>query len=464
MRLRLAALLSAVLAVLGGCRTPGDTRRDELPKPPGGGTGWNGVGTRPEAAAETDPIKPGHWLHTPSAKKGPGGPAGGFVSNPEPRDEAKGLLAGYVVGPDGRAVKKATIQVEPVNSPGEGAIDYETQTDGAFMIAGLTAGKSYRLTVRHNDEGVLSAGQVLAKVPSVHVRLTLIEGLDLSPVKRADPPKKADPPKPEKNAKPKDDEPKPKDDPLTKPPPAFLEPFDPAGPLPPPSGFAPGGTSGLPTPKPISRDTNLNPSRRTDLPADGWNPVPADPPGTPGGVPYRPDLNTKRPDDGFRPPVVDLPPPLPGPGKQESRRPSADEFYLIDATGKERRFPSGKPGELLLVDFMTTTCVPCQRALPTLTAVQARYADRGLRVAGVTCDDEDLRTRVIFAGKYRSDHAVNFPILTEPGKQPGAVMKKFGVKAYPTAVLLDHTGGVLWQGNPGDAKALVAAIERHLPR
>ena len=83
---------------------------------------------------------------------------------------------------------------------------------------------------------------------------------------------------------------------------------------------------------------------------------------------------------------------------------------------------------------------------------------------GVTCDDEDLRTRVIFAGKYRRDHAVNFPILTEPGKQPGTVMKKFGVKVYPTAVLLDHTGGVLWQGNPGDAKALVNAIEGHLAR
>ena len=83
---------------------------------------------------------------------------------------------------------------------------------------------------------------------------------------------------------------------------------------------------------------------------------------------------------------------------------------------------------------------------------------------GVACDDEDLRTRVITAGKYRSDHAVNFPILTEPGKQPGAVMKRFGVRAYPTAVLLDHAGGVLWQGNPGDAKALVAAIEGHLAK
>ena len=441
-------VLLLVTALLGGCRTPGESR------PNTDGASSSGGGGRPRVEpAETDPLKPGHWLHT----SGGGKPAVGVAqsSDPDFRSEVKGLLAGYVVGPFGQKVKKATIQVEPLNSPGEGAIDYETQTDGSFMIAGLTSGKTYRLTVRHNDEGVLSAGQVIAKVPSVYVRITLIEGLDLTPAKPGRVPPKPPDPKPvppadEKNRKPKDD-------PLKRPPGVSLPAFDPIGPLPPP-----GDASSLPAPRSLLRDTNLTPSGRTDLPADDWSPTRADPPARPARQPYRPDLNTKRPDDGFRPPLVDLPPPT-APGRQESRRPSADEFFLIDENGKEKRFPSGKPGELLLVEFMTTTCVPCQRALPTLTAIQSRYGPRGLSVIGVTCDDEPLRTRVIYAGKYRTDHAVNFPILTEPGKRPGAVMKRFGVRVYPTTVLLDHTGSVLWQGSPGDTKALVSALEGRLP-
>lgn len=455
-----------LLTLSAGCRTAGETRpgEDRNSRPPLGGGG-----ERPstEPPTERDPIGPGHWLKTPGGTADRGGakpPGGGLVgAKDDLKGEAKGLLAGYVVGPADQKIRNATIQVEPLNSPGEGAIDYETQPDGSFIISGLTSGKSYRLTVRHNDEGVVSSCQAIAQVPNVYVRLKLIEGLDLTPAPKGEPRRPL--PKPtEKEKKTKPDEDfnnKPKQDPKTLPSKDPLKDsqlfLDPIGPLPPP-----GGASALPHPQPIIRDTNreTNPIRRNDLPADGWSPTQYDPPSSPQ-PPYRPDLNTKRPDDGFRPPVVDVPP---GPGRQESRRPSADEFHLIDGSGKERRFPNARPGELLLVEFMTTTCLPCQRALPTLTAVQARYADRGLQVIGVACDDEDLRTRVIHAGKYRADHAVNFPILTEPGKQVGAVMKRFGVRAYPTAVLLDHTGGVLWQGNPGDAKALVAAIEGHLAK
>jgi thiol-disulfide isomerase/thioredoxin len=453
MRRFLPAFPLLLIAVLGGCRTPGETRPGLDSSSAGGGGGRPSV-----EPPETDPLKPGHWLHTSGGSGvGPGVPPGDLLGGRDDvRSEVKGLLAGYVVGPGNRKVRKATIQVEPVNSPGEGAIDYETQTDGSFMIAGLTTGKSYRLTVKHNDEGVVSGGQVLAKVPNVYVRINLIEGLDLTPAK---PGKKAEPPPKPPETKAKVDEDltdKPKGRELPKPqPPNFL---DPIGPLPPPGG----ASSHLPTPQPLIRDTTLNPIRRTDLPADDWSPTRYDPANRAPRPPARPDLNTKRPDDGFRPPVVDLPPPLKAP-RQESRRPSGDEFYLIDANGKEQRFPSGRPGELLLVEFMTTTCVPCQKALPTVTAIQARYGDQGLSVIGVTCDDEPLRTRIIYADKYRADHAVNFPILTEPGKSPGTVMKKFGVRQYPSAVLLDHTGGVLWQGHPGDARAVVTAIERHLP-
>ena len=63
---------------------------------------------------------------------------------------------------------------------------------------------------------------------------------------------------------------------------------------------------------------------------------------------------------------------------------------------------------------------------------------------------------------YVKKHGVkNYLLYTEPGLQPGAVQKVFHVDAYPTLVLLDPWGTVLWTGHPKDLaeaeKVLAAA-------
>lgn len=117
----------------------------------------------------------------------------------------------------------------------------------------------------------------------------------------------------------------------------------------------------------------------------------------------------------------------------------------------------------MLVDFLTTSCPPCKRSIPGLVALQSRYAGDGLELVGVVCDDAPPEARRAAAGKYQQDHGLNYALYVEPS--PGVVQKRFGVAAYPTAVLLDEEGNQVWKGNPlADQAGLEAAVRRAVGR
>jgi thiol-disulfide isomerase/thioredoxin len=154
---------------------------------------------------------------------------------------------------------------------------------------------------------------------------------------------------------------------------------------------------------------------------------------------------------------------VPNGTQSKSERPKA-EFLLVDTTGGSRVLPSGRPGELVLLDFMTTTCLPCKRAIPTIKSLQARYGTRGLDVVGVTCDDTGTAERRALASRYQRAEGLNYLLYVEPGSEPGGVARRFGVKGFPTLVLLDGSGEVLWSGHPNEAGDLERILDRELAR
>jgi thiol-disulfide isomerase/thioredoxin len=124
----------------------------------------------------------------------------------------------------------------------------------------------------------------------------------------------------------------------------------------------------------------------------------------------------------------------------------------------------------MLVEFMTTYCPHSKRSVPVLTDLQARYATAGLQVIGVACDEPskerpkvDQRQRSEAAANYLKENSLNFQMFVEPGEMSGGVRDRFHVLEYPTAVLLDKTGAVLWQGHPYlKSTELEAAIKKAL--
>jgi thiol-disulfide isomerase/thioredoxin len=153
-----------------------------------------------------------------------------------------------------------------------------------------------------------------------------------------------------------------------------------------------------------------------------------------------------------------LPPPDLPKSKSNYRAKPAGEFSLTDPLGRPRAFAAGRADELVLVDFLTTTCEPCKAAIPSLTALQAKYGAKGLEIVGVACDDAGETARQKLAAKYADDHRLNYLVYAEPGQAPGKVMDRFGVKEFPTLVLIDGAGKVLWQGRPAEVVDLERVI------
>jgi thiol-disulfide isomerase/thioredoxin len=315
----------------------------------------------------------------------------------------------------------------------------------------LKPGASYTITVEARDQDRTLVGRAVAKAPNVRLRIPVMEGelpKNLSNETRPDPPSKKGSESPTSAI--------------------------PSGELaPPPLWQGSKSSNDLPTPVPLGQDTKVFPARGNgDLPGDyspteaapNWNAAPSI-----GGEPVptvRPEMMTGDKNPDWKAPTATIPPkpiPAPLPPERESKRvPRAEQFQLVDVLGRTRTFPSGRPGELILLDFMTTGCIPCQKMIPTLTALQEKYAARGLEVIAVTCDDEPLRTRSAVADRYRKKYDLNYQLYVETSDQPGPLLKRFNIERYPTVVLINSTGAVVWQGHPSKTNELVAAIERQL--
>ncbi|HEY2786781.1 MAG TPA: thioredoxin-like domain-containing protein [Fimbriiglobus sp.] len=373
----------------------------------------------------------------------------------------KGLLAGYVVDADGRKAKDVAITIALADAKGtkEQPIVTLADRDGAFMVPNLKPGETYLLTAQMRDNGTVLTGQTYATPPSVHVRVRLKEGNATN---------SSNPTSPTLNL------------------PAAAPPaYDgiPAPSLPTPTPLSNGSAISAP-PLPGTNDTSWSPTgapMRTLAPSQSHTNVTPPLPGggveslpIPSIIPSRPDLNTGLPQPDWRAPAAAVPgpatvapPPLPRldptPGRTGANKPAIqNRFILVDPMGRDRDFPTRQPGTFVLLDFMTTTCVPCMRSTPKMVEFQRKYGGKGLEVIAVACDPMAPGDRRAAAATYARKHGVkNYLIYTEPGPNPGAVQRIYRIEAYPTLVLLDPWGTVLWTGHPNDLakceRALAAA-------
>ena len=111
---------------------------------------------------------------------------------------------------------------------------------------------------------------------------------------------------------------------------------------------------------------------------------------------------------------------------------------------------------------MTTSCLPCKKAIPELVEFQRRYGANGLEIVGIVCDDASETERRAATNAYARQNGLNYMLYTEAKVK--AVRKHFGVDRYPTLVLLDADGTTLWTGHPKDMPELERAVRTALQR
>ena len=74
-------------------------------------------------------------------------------------------------------------------------------------------------------------------------------------------------------------------------------------------------------------------------------------------------------------------------------------------------------GHVVLVDFWATWCAPCVAELPAVNALLAEFGDRGLKVIGVSLDD-DKQCLANFVAEQR----LTWPIICDPPLPGGGGM------------------------------------------
>jgi thiol-disulfide isomerase/thioredoxin len=115
----------------------------------------------------------------------------------------------------------------------------------------------------------------------------------------------------------------------------------------------------------------------------------------------------------------------------------APEFSWTALDGSEIR-PAGQSA--LLIDFWATWCAPCIAAMPDLESLVREFAPDGLRVVGISIDEqrEDLES-------FLERRPVSYPLVHDGGDDPA--WWQFRVPAIPAAYLLNGEGEIVAQWN-----------------
>jgi thiol-disulfide isomerase/thioredoxin len=130
----------------------------------------------------------------------------------------------------------------------------------------------------------------------------------------------------------------------------------------------------------------------------------------------------------------------------------APSFKLQSVAGKEVSLEDLK-GKFVLLDFWATWCVPCRHDLPVIEKLHQEFHRKGLAVIGIDAgEDSDTISQFLQTSK------LSYPILLTADS---SVLPSYNVTAFPTLVLLDADGKVVfYHVGAGGEKALRESLAK----
>ncbi|QJX00312.1 sigma-70 family RNA polymerase sigma factor [Frigoriglobus tundricola] len=135
-------------------------------------------------------------------------------------------------------------------------------------------------------------------------------------------------------------------------------------------------------------------------------------------------------------------------------------------------------GKYVLVEFWGYWCGPCVASMPVLMELHDRFKDKGVVIVGVHVDaDGEVDTVRALDDKlalYKKDlwkgRDIPFPVALTSGKRAqddenagrGVLATRYGVRGYPSTVLIDAAGKVVGKFHARDVKAAAERLEELL--
>lgn len=94
-------------------------------------------------------------------------------------------------------------------------------------------------------------------------------------------------------------------------------------------------------------------------------------------------------------------------------------------------------GRVVVVDFWSTTCVPCIEELPRFKKLYATWAPRGVEFLGVSLDEPGERETVL---RFLAEHEVPWPIYYQGNGYESEFSRSWGVGSIPEVFVVDQRG------------------------
>jgi len=112
---------------------------------------------------------------------------------------------------------------------------------------------------------------------------------------------------------------------------------------------------------------------------------------------------------------------------------TAPDISVVDAgTGKTTKL-SDYRGQVVVLDFFASWCMPCRASLPETQSIHAKYGGRGLTVMGI---DGESRSKI---SEFLKGSHYTFPAYTD---RDASAARAYKANAIPTIAIVDKNGNL----------------------
>lgn len=138
------------------------------------------------------------------------------------------------------------------------------------------------------------------------------------------------------------------------------------------------------------------------------------------------------------------------------------DFRLPDVRGQMVSFRDFD-ADLILLDFWGTWCAPCRKSVAHLIEIQQTLGGKKVQVVGIACERTPAKDRAANVAKSLKELKINYPVLISSMDGTCPVQDAFQIQFYPTLVLVDRQGRVLWR-EQGATDVTLARMDRFILR
>ncbi|HFS66891.1 MAG TPA: TlpA family protein disulfide reductase [Flavobacteriia bacterium] len=131
---------------------------------------------------------------------------------------------------------------------------------------------------------------------------------------------------------------------------------------------------------------------------------------------------------------------------------AAPDFEATDIEGNTYKLADLK-GKIVVLNFWFTTCPPCIMEIPELNKIASKYKKNGVLFLAVTFDNKEKVTN------FLKEHPFYFKIITD-----AKLVKKYGIIGFPTSILIDKEGKVMFKKIGIFTQALEESIKMYIEK